>query len=241
VPRASGPNDSVEELLGNMAEPPKPPPRLSPDSSGKAAVAYHVQHGLHPAQETPVPEPKVIVERVAQMPTLRIDRSKLPNLPPAAQPRRAEPTVDIPKAQGPRVLIALFSAVLVVFGIFVAAKLWSVRQKQNAVAADPTASALVEPRASAQVGGGAAVAVAPAPPSPSPTLPTDTPTEAPTPPAARTAPAVPASTSRAAANPTGAAPWTAPPDNPYPPAAVTTAPPQTTTTAPKSDVKRTIN
>jgi hypothetical protein len=244
----SGQNDSVEELLGNMAETPKPPPRSAPDSSGKAAVAYHAQHGLHPGQVTPVPEPKVIVEKVALMQTLRLDRSKLPPAVQAATaPRRAEPTVEIPRAQGPRVLVALFSAVLVVFGIFIVLKLWSVKQKQNAVATDPTATALVEPASSAQVGAGAAVAVAPtAPTAPTAVEPATADTEvspAPSAPltvtasAAAVAPAT-TTTARAAAPPATTGPWSAPPatapDNPY-------APGTATATAPKTDVKRTIN
>jgi hypothetical protein len=214
-------------------------------------VAYHAQHGLHPAQLTPVPEPKVIVERVAQSPTLRLDRSKLPSFQPA--PKRAEPTVEIPRAQGPRVLIALFSAVLVVFGIFIGLRLWSVKQREDAMATDPTASELVAPPA-APGGASAAVAVAtqPRPPAapaapPTPTAPVaEQPTE--------TAPvaAAPATTEQPSAAPPGApstaltarptttaptAPWAAPPApaNPYLP------PSTTSTSAPKSDVKRTIN
>jgi hypothetical protein len=100
----------------------------------------------------PPNEPSVIVERAKQPKTLKIDRSQLPAAPPPPRlddasppaPPGAEQTIVTGPAQGRRVVIALFAAVLVVFAIFVAMKMWVTAEKKKAVAADPNAESLID-------------------------------------------------------------------------------------------------
>lgn len=111
------------------------------------ASSYHGSHVPPARQPAPMDEPAVIIERPKQPPTLRIDRSKLPTPPSfveAAPARPAERTFVTAPRQGRRVVVALFAAVLVVFAIFVAMKMWVTAEKKKATAADPSASAFID-------------------------------------------------------------------------------------------------
>lgn len=155
---AAGKNDSIDSLLEGIAGDQPEKTKKTPQSRGEAAAAYQVEHKLLPGQPTPPPQPSVIVERPPQPPTIRIERAKIDAAraeflasqqtaapPPSVRPvtRTGEPTVVTPRKQGPRIVIALFAAVLVVFAIFVAMRMWAVGLKKQAMATDPTASQLI--------------------------------------------------------------------------------------------------
>ena len=145
-------NDSIDALLDGITGGAERP-RVTAQSRGEASAAYDGEHKLLPKQPTPVPEESVIVTRTNQPQTLRIDRAQLAQAsqspaPASVRPvtRGGESTVVTPRTQGPRVVIALFSAILVVFGIFLMLKSWATKEKQKAVAADPSASVLINPK-----------------------------------------------------------------------------------------------
>jgi hypothetical protein len=140
-------NDSIDVLLeGITGTSTRDKPRSTAETRGEASAAYEgAPRELLPAHDTPPPEPLVIVERMKQPPTVKLDRAQLQQMaahaPPPASVRPvthgAEPTFVTPRSQGPRVVVALFAAILV------AMKSWTTKVKQNAVAADPSASALI--------------------------------------------------------------------------------------------------
>ena len=145
-------NDSIDVLLDGITGGGhgREKPRVTPETRGEASAAYDGEHKLLPKQPTPVPEESVIVARPQLAATLRIDRAELARMSPSPTPasvqpvmRGGEPTVVTPRTQGPRVVIALFSAILVVFGIFLVLKSWATKEKQKAMAADPSASVLI--------------------------------------------------------------------------------------------------
>ena len=145
-------NDSIDVLLDGITGGGhgREKPRVTPETRGEASAAYDGEHKLLPKQPTPVPEESVIVARSQQAATLRIDRAQLAGMSPSPTPasvrpvmRGGEPTVVTPRTQGPRVVIALFAAILVVFGIFLVLKSWATKEKQKAMAADPSASVLI--------------------------------------------------------------------------------------------------
>ncbi len=156
---AAGKNDSIDSLLEGIAGEQPEKTKKTPQSRGEAAAAYQVEHKLLPGQPTPPPQPSVIVERPPQPPTIRIERAKIDAAraeflasqqtaappPPSVRPvtRTGEATVVTPRKQGPRIVIALFAAILVVFAIFVAMRMWAVGLKKQAMATDPTASQLI--------------------------------------------------------------------------------------------------
>ncbi len=203
APIAAGKNDSIDTLLEGIAGDQPEKTKKTPQSRGESAAAYQTEHKLLPGQPTPPPQPSVIVERPPQSPTVRIERAKIDaaraafiaerdaaaGAPPSVQPmtRAGESTVVTPRKQGPRIVIALFAAILVVFAIFVAMRMWAVGLKKQAMATDPTASQLIlkpPPGASAS-------ATAIPTPTPTPTA-TTTPTATATPSASASAPAKPA-------------------------------------------------
>ena len=224
-------DDSVDMLLDGMPAMGPGPMKTTPESSGRAAAAYHTKHALHRPQETPVPEPKVIVEAMPLPPTMRFDRAKLVD---AAREHQAQvpesPTAPTPRTQGPRLVIALFSAIIVVFAMFCALKFWSVQQKRNAMLTDPTASALVIPPSAPTTAPPPATATTA---TPTANVPANAGTSAPTP-----TNALPPATTRG--NGDGRV-RVAP--NPYGTNGPSTTPQPATTVSPlpKDDVKRTLD
>lgn len=154
----AGKNDSIDALLDGIAGPQPEKTKKTPQSRGEAAAAYQVEHRVLPGQPTPPPQPSVIVDRPKLPPTVKIERAKIEAAaaahraamaahgPGSERPvtRAGEATVVTPRKLGPRIVVALFSAVLVVFAIFVAIRIWAVGVKMEAVKVDPTASALVK-------------------------------------------------------------------------------------------------
>ena len=139
-------NDSIDALLENIVETRPAPMKTTPESSGRAAASYHAKHGLHRAQLTPVPEDKVIVDRQPQPPTLRLDRAQLVKAKAELDATTEDLPLHVPgrtRAQGARVVIALFGAMGIVFVMFIALKIWATKQRTDAMKTDPTASALV--------------------------------------------------------------------------------------------------
>jgi len=123
-----GRQDSVEMLLDGMSAPQPERQKLTPQSAGEAAAAYHAEHPVHPARTSPDEEPKVIVERPPLAPTVRVQREKLQAIIEQADAaRRAKETeaaeqAEVPVSMGPRVLIAAVAGLVVVLVIFLLAR-----------------------------------------------------------------------------------------------------------------------
>jgi len=117
--------DSVELLLDGMQGPQPERPKTMPATDGQASAAYHAEHGVRPARTSPDEMPKVVVERLPQAPTTRIDRQKVQAVIEAADARRRamEATAEVPQQIGPRVIVAIVAGLVVVLGLFVVAKL----------------------------------------------------------------------------------------------------------------------
>jgi Meckel syndrome type 1 protein len=112
--------DSVELLLEGMAGPSLDRTKTTPQTDGQAAAAYHAQHGVRPARTSPDSEPKVVVEKMPLNATMRVDRSRIHEIPgvPGATPRALEPTAVTPPSMAPRIAVAIFSALAVVIAMF---------------------------------------------------------------------------------------------------------------------------
>jgi hypothetical protein len=236
TPTPIGPQDSVDMLLGDLHEVRPAPVKTTPASKGSAAAQYSAAHGLHRGQLTPAPEAKVIVERAPLPPTMKIDRVKVAEarkqvkqaMRQAGMP--VDTTVPPPKSTlGRNLVIALGAGVVVVTVLIIAARMWGQKQKDLAVKANPSASALIVPtlQPAPTVTAAATTATVAATTTPEPTA-----TEQPV--ATDTTPTLTATVATTAtARPTATATYTAP--NPY---GTATAP--TTTSTQKSDVKRAL-
>lgn len=127
-PRPAGRQDSVEMLLDGMSAPQPERQKMTPQSAGEAAAAYHAEHPVHPARTSPDEEPKVIVERPPLVPTVRVQREQVKAIIEAAdEMRRAREAADaaqapVPVSMGPRVLIAAVAGLVVVLVIFLLAR-----------------------------------------------------------------------------------------------------------------------
>jgi hypothetical protein len=111
--------DSVELLLDGMQGPQPERPKTMPATDGQSSASYHVEHMVHAARTSPDDEPKVVVERLPQAATTRIDRSKVAAVIEAAEAyRRAnESTAALPQQIAPRVIVAIVAGVVVALAI----------------------------------------------------------------------------------------------------------------------------
>jgi hypothetical protein len=134
--------DTIETLLDGIPGTRGERVKTTRETAGETAAAYHGQHTLRAPHETPPPEPSVIAADVA------------PDAPAEPGPKRAEtltarrrrgnePTVVLPKTQGPRVVVALFSGVVVVLAIFLGLRVWVANEKVKAAAQNPALSQVI--------------------------------------------------------------------------------------------------
>jgi hypothetical protein len=117
--------DSVELLLDGITGPQPERMRTKPQTDGEASAAYHARHDVRAARTSPDEEPKVVIERITQPPTIRIDRSKLPLFDEASARAALEPTAVVPPKMGPRIVLAVVAGLLVVFVLLVAVRVAS--------------------------------------------------------------------------------------------------------------------
>ncbi len=103
-------------------------PREAPLSDGADVAHYSSSHKLQPAHEAGPHPPKVVVEKPRPRPTVRIDRLGT-----------VEPT------RGRKVVIALIVVIVLLLAGFLAMRRWAIHLKADAVRANPSASALVNP------------------------------------------------------------------------------------------------
>ncbi len=99
------------------------PPREAPTSDGADVARYSSSHKLK-SSHAEHPLPKVVLERVAMRPTIRIDR----------------PTNRVP---GGRVVVPLLLLIGAVVLVLAALRRWGAGQKVDALQTNPSASALV--------------------------------------------------------------------------------------------------
>lgn len=137
--------DSVEMLLDGMNNSPQPErQKMTPQSAGEAAAAYHAEHPVHPARTSPDEEPKVIVERPPLVPTVKVQRDQVQAIIEQADAMRraaeAEEAANtpVPVAMGPRVLIAAVAGLVVVLVIFLVARRGAGTEGENPVATPTT-------------------------------------------------------------------------------------------------------
>jgi hypothetical protein len=142
VPVPQRKNDSIELLLDGIAGDTR---GKVAESRGEASLAYAgSEHSPPTPRKTPVPEAPVIVKRREMPPTMRLDRAVVEAaVAQSANKRPGDTTVLVPRTQGPRVVIALVAAIVVVLAVFLGMNAWSARLKRAAMAADPSASELV--------------------------------------------------------------------------------------------------
>ncbi len=128
-PVPPGSLNSVEMLLDGMNSPQPERQKLTPQSAGEAAAAYHAEHPVHPARTSPDEEPKVIVERPPLVPTVKVQREQVQAIIEqadamrrAAEDEEAAAQATVPVSMGPRVLIAAVAGLVVVLLIFLVAR-----------------------------------------------------------------------------------------------------------------------
>jgi hypothetical protein len=141
--------DSVELLLDGITGPQPERMRTMPQTDGDASAAYHARHDVRAARTSPDEEPKVVIERITQPPTIRIDRSKLPMFNEASARAALEPTAVVPPKMGPRIVMAVVAGLLVVCVLLVAVRMMSKSLWSHAASPASTAPAAVttaEPR-----------------------------------------------------------------------------------------------
>jgi hypothetical protein len=191
-------NDSIELLLDGIAGDTH---GKVAESRGEASLAYAGSEHTPPTpRKTPVPEPPVIVKRREMPPTVRLDRAVVEAaVAQHAKKRASDTTVLVPRTQGPRVVIALFAAIVVVLAVFLGMNAWSARVKRAAMAVDPSASELVtSPPQGAWIPAASATAT---PSATATTTPTTTPTTTTT---TTTTPAATATATQKSSRPKGA-------------------------------------
>jgi hypothetical protein len=133
--------DSVELLLDGITGPQPERTRTKPQTDGEASAAYHARHDVRAARTSPDDEPKVVIERVAQPPTIRIDRSTIRQVEEAISRAALEPTAVVPPQTGPRVVVAVLAGLVVVLVLFVALRASSRRTGGHAVTSSVNVSA----------------------------------------------------------------------------------------------------
>lgn len=132
---AEAKTDTVEALLEGIGGEQPARVKTTPQSEGQAAAAYHGEHAVNPARTDPDPsEPKVVVEKPRLAPTVRIDRSKLPEVPSIegevmsaraamGEPRQAASDAAAPSpASRGRLVAAIAAGVVVVVASFFATR-----------------------------------------------------------------------------------------------------------------------
>jgi hypothetical protein len=147
-PRGST-TDSIDTLLEGISGEQPEKTKRQPQSRGAAAASYQAEHSVLPGRPTDPSLDSVIVERPKQAPTMKIDRARIDAARAEHEARTRTKaleasTVVTPKPQGPRVVIALFAAILVVTAFFLVMRMWAAGVKADAVATDPTAGDLIK-------------------------------------------------------------------------------------------------
>jgi hypothetical protein len=146
--------DSVELLLDGITGPQPERTKTMPQTDGQASAAYHARHDVRPARTSPDDEPKVVIERAPQAPTVRIDRSRISKLEAAASRGALESTAELPPPLGPRVVVAIVSGLLVVLGLFLTLRMTNRRSSVAAAGVQSTlasgAVSAIAPTASAR-------------------------------------------------------------------------------------------
>ncbi|MDP9035867.1 MAG: hypothetical protein M3O50_13785 [Myxococcota bacterium] len=156
VPPPSAPhgaaNDSVDLLLDGIPEDALDRSKNTPQTDGQASAVYHTQHGVRAARTAIVDEPKVVIQRPASVPTVRLQRRKASTagtqLREESHPGPQDVTVVTGPPMGSRLTMAIAAGLLVVVVIFVLLKSTSEARLAGATtAAAPTAIANAPPAA----------------------------------------------------------------------------------------------
>ncbi|MDP9152514.1 MAG: hypothetical protein M3O36_21520, partial [Myxococcota bacterium] len=156
------PNDSVDLLLEGIPEEALDRSRNIPQTDGQASAVYHAQHGVRAARTPIADEPKVVVERPASVPTVRLQRPKVSKagarLDEASRLGPQDVTVVTGPPMGSRLTMAIAAGLLVVVAIFALLKATSetrLASATTAAAPSPTPSAppaaVAPPRADTRI------------------------------------------------------------------------------------------